>query len=285
MPNSDRHPHRGPGMDYSLSPRNIGFRLEGGSEDAGRVRFRDLVEFLERFAACLRRVDEAVTGSDKATVYYRVVDMQASSAEVILEALPMRSEYDAVPAILSRIDSALVSILEVGEMPEAFDRELLETFKGLSAPLRRHVRGIEIVRPARRFSITSQFEATIERILGEDLTAVGSVAGFLDAVNVHGVRHFHIYPMVGPTKILCVFSDELLPEVRKGLKRHVNVIGLLRYKKNEVFPHQIDVESLEVFPPAEELPTLRSLRGMAPEATGSLDSVTFVRQLRDASET
>ena len=58
--------------------------------------------------------------------------------------------------------------------------------------------------------------------------------------------------------------------------------GTLRYKQNEVFPYQIDVEKIEIHPPEEELPTLASLRGIAPDMTGSLDSVEFVRKLRNA---
>lgn len=264
--------------------RTIGFRLEGSVEDGGRVRFADLLDFLQRLRATLRRLEETVAVAERPAVYYRVVDMQVSSAAITLEAVPERLDGDPTPELLHRVDTGLAAILEGQPAPPWFDREILETFKGLTAPLRRHVRGIHIVRPTRTFTLGRQFEVSIDRILGEDVTAVGSVSGFLDAINVHGVRHFHIYPLIGPTKVLCVFPEQLLSDVRKGLKRHVNVSGVLRYKENEPFPHQIDVESVEVLPLAEELPTLRSLRGIAPEAAGALDSVAFVRRLRDASE-
>ncbi len=271
-------------MPDGPNPQTIGFRLEGSVEDGGRVRFRDLLDFLQRLRGALKRLEETVTGSERSTVYYRVVDMEVSSAAITLEAVPEELEQDPTSEILGRVDTGLAAIVENQPTPPWFDRELLETFKGLTAPLRRHVRGIHIVRPNRTFTLGHQFEISIDRILGEDITSVGSISGFLDAINVHGVRHFHIYPLIGPTKVLCVFPEKLLSDVRKGLKRHVNVSGVLRYKMNEAFPHQIDVESIEALPLAEELPTLRSLRGIAPEATGALDSVTFVRRLRDASE-
>ncbi|MBI4247370.1 MAG: hypothetical protein HY614_09290 [Candidatus Rokubacteria bacterium] len=272
-------------MPEPQDPRTIGFRLEGSVEDAGRVRFPDLIDFLQRLRVALKRVEGTVTGSEHSTVYYRIVEMAVSSAEIVLEAVPEGLEQDLTPEILGRIDTSLSSVIEGGPSPAWLNRELLETLKGLTVPLRRHVRTIHILRPRRSFTLSREFELNIERILGEDLTAIGSVSGFLDAINVHGVHHFHIYPLVGPTKILCVFPDDLLPDVRKGLKRNVVVAGVLRYKMNEAFPHQVDVESIEVMPVAEDLPTLRSIRGLAPEATGALDSVAFVRQLRDAAET
>jgi hypothetical protein len=271
-------------MSDRPGPQTIGFRLEGSVEDGGRVRLRDLLDFLQRLRGTLKRLEETVTGSERPTVYYRVVDMEVSSAAITLEAVPEELDRDPTAEILGRVDRGLAAIVENQPTPPWFDRELLETFKGLTAPLRRHVRGIHIVRPTRTFTLGHQFEVSVDRILGEDITSVGSVSGFLDAINVHGVRHFHIYPLIGPTKVLCVFPEKLLSDVRKGLKRHVNVSGVLRYKMSEAFPHQIDVESIEVLPLEEELPTLRSLRGMAPGATGALDSVTFVRRLRDASE-
>jgi hypothetical protein len=271
-------------MQDPQTPRTIGFRLEGSVEDSGRVRFPDLIEFLQRLRAALKRVEGTVAGSDRSTIYYRIVDMEVSSAAIVLEGVPEGLERDPIPEILDRVDSSLSAVIEGHAPPPWLDRELLETLKGLTLPLRRHVRAIHILRPHRSFTLNREFETKVDQILGEDLTAVGSISGFLDAINVHGVRHFHVYPLIGPTKILCVFADELLPEVRKGLKRHVTVSGILRYKMNEAFPHQVDVESIEVMPLAEELPTLRSVRGLAPDATGPLDSVAFVRQLRDASE-
>ncbi len=271
-------------MPDPTPPQTIGFRLEGSVEDGGRVRFRDLLEFLHRLRATLKRLEETVTGAGRPAVYYRIVDMEVSSAAIMLEAVPERLEEDPTSEILRRVDTGLTAILEDGPAPPWFDRELLETFKGLTAPLRRHVRGVHILRPARTFTLSRQFEVSIDRILGEDITSVGSISGFLDAINVHGVRHFHVYPLIGPSKVLCVFPEELLPDVRKGLKRHVIVSGVLRYKLHEAFPYQVDVESIEVLPLAEELPTLRSLRGIAPGAAGAFDSVAFVRRLRDAFE-
>ena len=128
-------------------------------------------------------------------------------------------------------------------------------------------------------------EANIDSILGEDITSEGSMEGFLELVNVHRQNNFYIYPTITPTRVACIFPLEMLPKVGQGLKRYVSVSGLMRYKKIEVYPHQIDVREIEIYPKENELPSLASLRGMAPNATGNLDAVTFVRRLRDAEET
>lgn len=63
--------------------------------------------------------------------------------------------------------------------------------------------------------------------------------------------------------------------------RKVDVFGTLRYRARSDFPHQIEVSSIEAHPPESELPDWDDLRGRAPDATGTLTSEAFVRELRD----
>src|SRR2546428_14049022 len=99
-------------MPDPQDPRTIGFRLEGSVEDSGRVRFPDLIDFLQRLRVALKRVEGTVTGSDRPTVYYRIVDMTVSSAEIVLEAVPEGLDRNFIPAILTRVRTSLSSVTE-----------------------------------------------------------------------------------------------------------------------------------------------------------------------------
>lgn len=57
--------------------------------------------------------------------------------------------------------------------------------------------------------------------------------------------------------------------------------GILRFKANAFQPHSMTVSSIDVHEIDDDLPSLLSLRGIAPEATRE-DSADFVRKLRDA---
>ena len=50
----------------------------------------------------------------------------------------------------------------------------------------------------------------------------------------------------------------------------VTVYGVLRLKSWSPFPHAVDMQHIEVHPPADTLPTLGQLYGMAPGLTGDV---------------
>jgi hypothetical protein len=106
----------------------------------------------------------------------------------------------------------------------------------------------------------------------------------LEAINVHNrVNKFHIFPSIGPVKVACHFPDEMLADAISAINRYVFVSGQVKYHKRQFFPHAVEVVEMKVYPEERELPTLESLRGIAPDATGELDSVTFVRRIRNAT--
>lgn len=270
-------------MAIRATASTIGYKLEGSPEDEGRVRLHELLNSLQKFYSCLKRLEIRPDSGRKANIYYRVVELNTGSAEILIEPVSSQPSFDP-RIILERMDTGLNAILEGKPLPSWMDYEVLDSFKELASPLKRHVRRIEIVRPRKRYFVTAEFEKRIEKIWGAEIIADGSATGFLDSVNVHGVNHFHIYPMVGHTKILCAFATEHLSHVKDGLKRYVTVYGKLHYKEHDNFPHRVDLESLEIPPADEDLPLLSSLRGIAPHATGDIDSVAFVRRLRDIDE-
>ena len=96
------------------------------------------------------------------------------------------------------------------------------------------------------------------------------------------MNKFYIYPSLGPKKVVCHFPEAMVLDAIKAIQHHVEVTGNLKFKHRDFFPHEVEVENLRVFPPVNELPSLMSLRGIAPNATDDLDSVAFVRKRRNA---
>lgn len=128
--------------------------------------------------------------------------------------------------------------------------------------------------------LDSSISKTISRI--NDLNhSYGSVSGRLESINVHaGANEFFIFPNVGAKKVRCRFPAYLEHLAVNSVTSWVTVTGYLTYKRRDAFPTQIKVQSMDVHPPSEDLPTLSDLRGVAPRATGRLKSETFVRKLR-----
>ena len=123
----------------------------------------------------------------------------------------------------------------------------------------------------------------IDRLLGPENIQAGSISGKLDAINVHNrTNKFYLYPALGPKKVMCHFPEAMVDEAIAAIQRHIEVSGTFKYKRRDFFPYEIEVEKLRVFPRIDELPSFMSLRGLAPNATGDLDSVAFVRERRNA---
>lgn len=122
----------------------------------------------------------------------------------------------------------------------------------------------------------------IARLQKKPSAAIGEETGFLDALNVHDELIFYLYPSGFSERVACYFTSELLDVVRPAVKHYVTVRGRMMYLPDSLFPSRVDVNALDIHAPPDKLPTLTSLIGAAPDLIGGLDSVTFVRRLRDA---
>ncbi|HQH81090.1 MAG TPA: hypothetical protein PK599_06840, partial [bacterium] len=71
-------------------------------------------------------------------------------------------------------------------------------------------------------------------------------------------------------------------EAIAAVGKYIEVRGELIYKSISQDPHKIAVEELIVLPSDNMLPSLRDLRGLIPNITGSLTSEEFVRKIRNA---
>lgn len=213
---------------------------------------------------------------------YKIVDLEIGSAVISLEAeAEAGSEVDAAD-VVGRFAEGVMAYRD-GTLPMSrFDRETQQAFGQMLAPLRRSLRSFAMVVDEVEVVLASHELRPLQLRPESETAAVGSFSGFVDALNVHSDSVFYLYPTQGPTKISCTFDRGILEEVRSAIKRYTTVFGLLEYTEGSPFPSRIVVSRLEVNPPSNELPTLRSLVGIAPNLTRGVDAVTFVRRQRDA---
>lgn len=263
-------------------PNNyLEFKLEGSRDDGGTVRVNEFVDFLSSINTCLRKIEVSMSEKRKHSTFYRITNLKIGSAVIGIEAVPYKEDEDYSVSILDRFTEGVTSVQE-NILPEWVDEELLEDFKKLTKPLSKHVTSIEVKRNGQKFEITKQLEVNIEKVLKEYFyTSKGTITGHLDSLNVHNKIQFHIYPPIGRIRIKCNFQEDLLPKIRDGIKRYVGVNGTMHFKEGETFPIEIDVEDIEIYPPEGDVPLLDSICGMAPEITGDLDPIVFVKNLRD----
>lgn len=264
--------------------RRVKIQLTGSSSDEQHVRFSDFLIQFHALKVALANVERIISGHERPSVYFRVVDLShRSPATVTLEAQGATLNDDLSGSVVDKFFDGLRQINEEGQISKEYDRATLEAFKGLGATLRKHVTEIQFSNDSFQIAYTREMQRSINRILGPETIEAGSIAGRLDAINVHNkANKFYLYPSVGPKKVVCHFPESMVAAAIAAIQRHVEVTGSFKYKRRDCFPHEVEVDSLRVFPPIGQLPSLRSLRGIAPNATGDLDSVAFVRERRNA---
>jgi hypothetical protein len=153
----------------------------------------------------------------------------------------------------------------------------LKVFRELAAPV---WRGEKRVRVA-GVQLSTQYVANIDKLVGTTTRSKGTVKGRIERLNVHDRHEFALYPPIGDAVVTCTFTDEQFEEVKRAIKQNVTVSGVLYYRGDSAYPERVQAEKIEIHPADEKLPTLGSLRGLMPEATGGKPVVEFLQTIRN----
>jgi hypothetical protein len=255
--------------------------------DSEHVSLDDFVAQLDALRTALERTDAALNGGQQ-TIEWEVTGLSHSSpATIELRARPRRRPtMPKVPAdeVIRAFGGTVRSLNESQPPASQLDYSAVNSYRSLGGPVSAGRVTAVISTPYETVSISPAVEATATKVLDEDVVTDGSYKGLLEFLNIHGRKNeFRIYPPAGPNYVTCEFDQTQLDSAKRAVGHSVRVHGKVVYKARTAFPYRIEVTRIQVLPSDNELPSLMSLRGVAPEATGSLSSEDFVRSLRDAS--
>jgi hypothetical protein len=256
--------------------------LEGLPEEEGRIRLNTFVSELQNLSAALSKVSRE-TGDGKPATVFDVAELSYNSPLRVVLAPKPGNEHLAA-AVLTRFENVVLAVTTETNL-DGYDADLLEDMRSLAKPVGSNLKYATLIVNDNQFELTDTVTRRVDKALAVDEECIGFIEGLLEQINIHGgANTFHIYPAIGPTKISCHFPHTLLDDAIFAVGRRVEVTGLLKYRHGASFPYAIAVTGIDAFPPEEELPTWEDLRGRAPDATGTLSSEAFVRELRDAWE-
>ncbi len=198
----------------------------------------------------------------------------SSPATVVIE--PQEPDVSDGSGFLTVLNTIVVQ----HRVPMDLDRNGRSKFEKVMANARR-VRTV-VYNHSGRISITEETRSPLEDEYQGKTESMGSVKGRLQGINTHDRQEIRIYPMAGPTVVECKIAREMIQQAGAAIDRYVVVTGKKIYRPGEMFPHRIEVSSIELLP--ENPPTWEDLRGIAPGMTGGRPSEEYVRDLRDAEE-
>ena len=253
-----------------------------GDEADDSIRLSDLIDQLNAVKQVLNQLDVSVSGKRQPSLYYKIVGINMNSpATFEVEAVSRADAMGHGRKVISKFQRDLKSVI-AGKRPKEADLELLESYGGLVAPMRRHMAEVSMRFNETSFELPRNLGMKVDEILGPDQVEHGSIVGSLDVIDIHNQRNqFKIYPVVGPTSVRCNFAKGMLNDAIAGINHFVRIYGELRFKRTEKFPHLINVSRIEVLPEKSDAPSLLGLRGLAPGALEGKSSVEFIQGQRD----
>jgi hypothetical protein len=249
----------------NLTDFRVTLILEGLARDNGHVRLKEFAREIERLGSALYAAEgTAPADSGARAVYYRVVDLSHKSpASVTFEGVPNDPRVDPRALVLDSLFGLADRVNGGGDVGEA-DLGLLRSFRDLAAPVGKRLRAARIISGERELDLTEPFRKRLADLLDPTTEAPGFLSGLLESINIHNwSKTFRIYPDIGPRQADCVFPAALLPEAVAAIGEFVRVRGILRYRANEHFPHEIRVDRIERT--EGEVPSVVGLRGAFPD--------------------
>lgn len=257
--------------------------MEGLEEDDGDMRISVFLDKIDALRMALQELDKQLGGIDQPTLDYVVSDLSHSSPAAITLS---PSAAAGLAAHQQNVFSTFCTILEAARTGVLRDlrvgHEILTKILKLAEGSGNRFKTMWISRQGKVVTaITEETAAAVQELLAKEIHALGSVKGRVERYNSHNKEmHFYLYPALGD-RVRCVFREEMRENASTAVEQTVVVNGMLSYWEGSFYPHQVAVAEIEILAKNDELATLSSLGGAAPDATGNQSAVDFLRSHRD----
>lgn len=250
------------------------------------LRLDDFLEQMATLKNALRETERMVSGLEP-SLYFRIKQLQKNSpAKVVLEAVSDDAAVDARPQyasyIVRRLTTNLRIIANKKRLPSKIDVPALDAYRDIAAPAEKHHIEVQIQAGGHAVAVGRRFREILDSLIGEDEYSYGSVSGKIEAVNLHeDNKRFQLFPIVGASRIFGTFLKKDRKVFAGALDKYVTVYGRLRYKTWDKHACEIKADRITIHD-VESSPKFEDLKGISPEATGSLTTQEYIDRVRDA---
>jgi hypothetical protein len=182
-----------------------------------------------------------------------------------LRAVPDRDDVAAslMPQVVGAVAAGFTQIQQTATRPPFFNDTALERVADLS-DLAHDLGQMRVVNGTIGTDLTQSAANNVRSLLGPSYSSIGSVEGWLQAVNLHERHTFHVYDTLHNRRIRCEFGDRIpVPRVAEALGRgsRVTVYGTVRYRSDDEVESVLADELVE-FPDDADLPSAYDVRGI-----------------------
>ena len=265
-----------------MANKRIKFRLGGLKEDIDSLQLNEFVDKLDAIGKAILATDRIVSNSHRSTIEISIAELsKASPVEVTLELRPVSAAGpDNCDTIISTFLSAVNNFQQGASAPEDFDRHTFEAFKKIGIQGGDKLTEIVVKVDDTEVKIGEVYLENVDSIIGPDQAEFGSVKGRIEYLNIHNKNVFYLYPPTGG-RVKCNFPEFLKEKVIGSVNKSTSVQGLLKLKRSEIIPYEIDAKDITEIDDSETQTTLRSLRRIEPDRLKGEHPADFIERLRD----
>lgn len=237
-----------------ISSKQVRVVISGMPQEGRTLPARGFLDSLNFFIAGVYKTDKLAYKAGKPSFFFKILELSMNSpASIVMEAVHYNEDLISFNAALTNWFSVVRTINQAESYNNPIEYDILENISALTKNIGKYVSSIEISTKEDEFIIDNNFKTKMNYFLAKEEKWYGFVQGKLDYINIHDKNVFKIYPDVGPTKLTCNFPDRLKDEAKSALGSYVEVHGELIFKSSATYPHEINVDKIEVFPPEESL--------------------------------
>lgn len=257
--------------------------MDGVPSDGGDMRLSVFVGKLDDVRSALQETDKYLYGINKNTVEFLVSDLTHSSPAAVSIKMQTNGEVlEHQDQIFSYFSTLIAEITSGTYRTATASYYLLTKLSELASGVGEKYSKMWLsYRNQIAAVITIETQENLRVLLAKKYNSIGTVKGRVEVYNSHGKEKvFYVYPLLGD-RIKCVFDEALREQASKAVERNVVVHGNLKYLEGEFFPSEVQVHSIVINDPDDQLESLAGLIGIVEPSASDQTSIETVKGMRD----
>lgn len=257
--------------------------IDGTPSDGGDVRLSIFVSKLDNVRSALQETDKYLYGINKNTVEFLVSDLTHSSPSAVSIKMQPSGDVLAHQDQIFNYFSGLIADITSGTYRAASASYFLLTrLNELASGVGDKFTKMWISYKGEVSAVISiETLENLRLLLAKQYLSVGSIKGRMEIYHGHGKeKFFYVYPLIGE-RVKCIFDDPQREQASNAVEKNVVVQGALKYLEGEFFPSEVQVHSIKVNDPDDQLESLEGLIGMIKPSENEQASIDTVKSMRD----
>ncbi len=257
--------------------------IDGTPSDGGDVRLSVFASKLDNVRSALQETDKYLYGINQKTVEFLVSDLTHSSPSAVsIKMQPSGGVLSHQDQIFKYFSSLIADITSGTYREASASYYLLTRLNELASGVGDKFSKMWLSYKGEVSAVISiETLENLQILLKKQYISVGSIKGRMEIYNGHGKeKFFYVYPLIGE-QVKCIFDESKREQASKAVEKNVVVHGALKYLEGEFFPSEVQVHSIEINDPDDQLESLEGLIGIIKPSENEQTSIDTVKIMRD----